>query len=276
MNLTISEHTIPFSAEAGEEIFAIADIHGRSELLTALFETIAATERVPGLQRIVVLLGDLIDRGPDSLGCLDLAIEAKERTGADIVDALCGNHEQMLLTAIIQDDRTLRRHLGFRNWLGNGGTKVVEELLDQGHSARTPADIREALGPERLRFLEGLSIHRTSGEILLVHAGLNPFIDLTTFLAEPVDVDFSRLEEEDHWAWIRGRFLDHKPFEHGQRGHHGYFVVHGHTPPAYEVLSLEEQLAHDRLNLDGGSYGTGRARMARITGYQVTFYEVGA
>jgi serine/threonine protein phosphatase 1 len=270
MNLTIFEHSIPFPARAGEEIFAIGDIYGRSELLTALFGVVAATERVPGLQRIVVLLGDLIDHGPDSLGCLDLAIESKDRTGADIVDALAGNHEQMLFATIVMDGQIHRRKTAYGNWLKNGGMKVVNDLLDEGHSAKTLSDLRDALGPRQVPFLEGPSKHRTSGEFMFVHAGLNPYADLDQFLAEPIDIDFRELEGRDHWAWVRNPFLASNPTEHGKRGHHGFFVVHGHTAPNYEWFHVAEQLCIDRLNLDAGSYATGCARMARIIGQKAT------
>jgi serine/threonine protein phosphatase 1 len=120
MTMAISQHVLPFAARPDEEIFAIGDLHGRSDLMKALFEIIAKTPRAPGCRRTVVLLGDLIDRGPDSLGCLDLAIEAKNRTGADLVDALAGNHEQMLLATIVLDGQIHRRKTAYGNWLKNG------------------------------------------------------------------------------------------------------------------------------------------------------------
>jgi serine/threonine protein phosphatase 1 len=274
MTITISQHVLPFAARPDEEIFAIGDLHGRSDLMKALFEVITKTPRAPGCRRIVVLLGDLIDRGPDSLGCLDLAIEAKERTSADTVDTLAGNHEQMLLATIVLDGQIHRRKTAYGNWLKNGGMKVVNDLLDEGHSAKTPSDLRDALGPRRVEFLEDLSKHRTSGEFMFIHAGLNPYANLDQFLAEPIDVDFRELEEQDHWAWVRDPFLAFNPAEHEKRGHHGYFVVHGHTAPNYEWFPVAEQLCLDRLNLDAGSYATGRARMARIIGSELNFYEV--
>ena len=61
-------------------MFAVGDIHGRSDLLAALIDEAA---REPKLRdrRAIVFLGDLVDRGPDSLGAIDLAM-ARRRASA--------------------------------------------------------------------------------------------------------------------------------------------------------------------------------------------------
>ena len=70
--------SLPLSVSPEAEIFAVGDIHGRSDLLAALIDEAA---REPKLRdrRAIVFLGDLIDRGPDSLGAIDLAMAAKAR-----------------------------------------------------------------------------------------------------------------------------------------------------------------------------------------------------
>ncbi|HYA72704.1 MAG TPA: metallophosphoesterase, partial [Roseiarcus sp.] len=75
MSIVVDRHAfvLPRSGAPDVEIFAIGDIHGRADLLAALLEE-AAREPRRAPRRAIVFLGDLIDRGPDSLGAIDLAI----------------------------------------------------------------------------------------------------------------------------------------------------------------------------------------------------------
>src|SRR5271155_4522451 len=89
------EFALPFAGSLDKEIFAVGDIHGRTDLLAALIDE-AAREPKRREKRAIVFLGDLVDRGPDSLGAIDLAIGAAARIGADEEIALMGNHEAMM------------------------------------------------------------------------------------------------------------------------------------------------------------------------------------
>src|ERR1700678_3222861 len=87
--------SLPLGVSPEAEIFAVGDIHGRSDLLVALIDE-AAREPKRRDKRTIVFLGDFVDRGPDSLGAIDLAMAAKARVGADETIALMGNHETMM------------------------------------------------------------------------------------------------------------------------------------------------------------------------------------
>ncbi len=134
-----------------------------------------------------------------------------------------------------------------------------------------PEDLDELLAaargslPERVRlWLESLRPSWRSGDLLFVHAGVNPRFGLEAFLAAPWNMPLARLDEDRHWAWVRWPFLNHRP---GPDGFGGLFVVHGHTPnDAGRASSHEEQIARYRLNLDAGSGVTGVAKMAIIRG----------
>jgi serine/threonine protein phosphatase 1 len=109
----------PAPGLATRPIFAIGDVHGRLDLLTALHARIRAIVAAEKLQNaLVVHLGDYIDRGPHPLDCLMLALagangsDAGERDaagsgagGSGVADpvpskiesiALAGNHEQFM------------------------------------------------------------------------------------------------------------------------------------------------------------------------------------
>ncbi|PZQ94674.1 MAG: hypothetical protein DI533_21725 [Cereibacter sphaeroides] len=266
MHVTERSFEIGFVCDPSEELIAIGDIHGYADLLDELLDQIAKISPVPGRVRTVVLLGDLIDRGSQSLRALDLAIGAAERLGCVVV-GLLGNHEQFLRVALEEIDGI--SDLAAATWVRNGGGAVIQEL-----AAEFPGkdlDVPTALGAARLMWLKSLQSHYESGDVIAVHAGLNPTISRAEFLSQNWLVNFRMLDEDAHWAWVREPFLDHTPAPGA--GHHGMFVVHGHSPPHYEPAQLEEQVRRARVNLDGGSYSTGRARMLRIVGHQATLFE---
>jgi serine/threonine protein phosphatase 1 len=269
MSVEIASETfrLPRAVEPGVEIFAVGDIHGRVDLLDALLEVAERTPREADTRRIV-FLGDLIDRGPDSLGALGLAIESGERIGADETIGLMGNHETMMRLAL---DRATPERVAIdalRTWGANGGERVLAQFVAARRPPRNLVELRAeamaSLPPRIERWLEDLRPHARSGDLLFVHAGVHPRFPIENFLAAPWNIPLSRLDENRHWAWIRAPFLDHQP---GERGWNGAFVVHGHTPDDGRANALHaDQIKRFRLNLDGGSAVTGVARMGIFRG----------
>ena len=87
-------------------LYAIGDVHGRLDLLTAMHAAIAAEiERDGVADWRIIHLGDYVDRGPDSKGVLDFLVE---RAAADQrVITLAGNHDVGFLDFL--DDAGQRR-----------------------------------------------------------------------------------------------------------------------------------------------------------------------
>ena len=235
--------SLPLSISPEAEVFAVGDIHGRSDLLAALIDEAA---REPKLRdrRAIVFLGDLVDRGPDSLGAIDLAMAAKARAGADEAVALMGNHEAMMRLAL--DPTTPRDDAidALDTWIANGGDRTMAEFVKTDEAPENlDALLKIARGalPERVRsWLESLRASWRSGEVLFVHAGVNPQVELEAFLAVPWNIPLDQLDEDRHWAWVRWPFLQHRP----RKGFGGFFVIHGHTPnDARRDPSHEDQIA---------------------------------
>jgi serine/threonine protein phosphatase 1 len=91
--------------------FIVSDLHGHRERL----ETALSKLKFSPQQDRLISVGDLIDRGPDSPGCLDLLQEPW-------FWAVRGNHEQMLIeTEAAQTDALWSR------WLMNGGSWVLQQ-----------------------------------------------------------------------------------------------------------------------------------------------------
>jgi serine/threonine protein phosphatase 1 len=177
-----------------------------------------------------------------------------------------GNHEAMMRLALDPATPWDDAIDAFEIWLGNGGDRTVAQFPD----APEPTDdldallaqARASLPPRVLTWLSSLRASWRSGQVLFVHAGVNPALDLESFLAAPWNVPLASLDEDRHWAWVRWPFLEHRP---AADGFSGYFVFHGHTPnDARRDASHADQIARFRLNLDAGSAMTGIAKMAVI------------
>ncbi|WP_299844276.1 metallophosphoesterase [uncultured Jannaschia sp.] len=230
-HVSLPPRTLPGALPDSLEVFAIGDIHGQADLLAGCLEVIARTPRALGTERLVVFLWDIIDRGPDSLRAIDLAMDAAHVANADQSVLLPGNHELALLEAIDHDPET---------WLANGGKTVMREIDPQWD--RTPWRharelLRTAIPRRYVVAIETAPSHLRIGDLLFVHAGLAPCTPDDIHLARNCPVD-----DDTHWAWIRNEFLtwqggwDVDP-ETGQRWIGPTVVVHGHTPAVRTSLA---------------------------------------
>jgi serine/threonine protein phosphatase 1 len=245
----------------GETVFVVGDVHGCTPLLAAMLDGIAGLAAGVATPKRLVFLGDLIDRGPDSIGALRRWAMAEPAPGIARVERLMGNHEQLLLLACGEagpEAAEAARDL----WLSlDGSTMLAEMRAGTGRPAAVPdaALLRDALGEAVVARLRALRSHLALGNLVFVHGGLDPAQDSAAFLALPWKTLAARPR---HWAWITGGFLDWKG------GFGGRLVVHGHTPPAkqrpFTGLENPHVLAEDRLNLDGGSAVTGLVVGAQI------------
>jgi serine/threonine protein phosphatase 1 len=240
-----SHPAVPFDAH----IFAIGDCHGHVAELRSLLDHI---DSLPsnGASRTLVFTGDLIDRGPDSLGCVRLAMDARARCDKRIL--LPGNHEIMLIEAFRDP------HLA-GTWYHNGGEAFLEEV---DPNALLPVDralatLEAALPDGFVRLIEQGPIHYRHGALTFVHAGINPHIPISRFFAED---RFSTVPFEMHWAWIREPFLS---WTRGWEGDPHHIVIHGHTPATDDFISTPEDASrlldriatHHRVVIDAGSAG---------------------
>lgn len=248
----------PFSIR-GETVFAVGDIHGCAAELRALLDTIAELAKAASGQRRLIYLGDMIDRGPDSAGVLELWAEKSEDRGVDRIDRVMGNHEIMMMLSVIGGPHA---HKAETMWLSKrmGGQKLLDQMAARVGRPADRADqalLQAALGQRVFQRLFDMRSHVTLGNTVFVHGGLDPHADLDEFLTRPWTV-FT----EARWAWINHGFLDWKG------GFGGTLVVHGHTPPdkhkAISGMADPHLFEGDRLGLDGGSARTGIVTAAEI------------
>ena len=109
-------------------VYAVGDVHGRNDLLQTL---VAGIRRDGGNSKpFVVMLGDYVDRGPDSKGVLDFATAPHE--DIDFV-WLKGNHDDMLVDAWLPGHGD-----AFGHWFRNCGG--VATLASYGWTPGNDAD----------------------------------------------------------------------------------------------------------------------------------------
>jgi serine/threonine protein phosphatase 1 len=244
---------------AGETLFVVGDVHGCTALLSAMLAGIGTLLPEAAALPHLIFLGDMVDRGPDSIGSLRLWAAAEQVPGIARVTRLMGNHEQLLLLA---NDDGPEAAEARAIWLRSSGETMLAELraaVGDAHAMPSQALLAAALGPDVMTRLHALRSHLLAGNLVLVHGGVDPDVPLETFLALPWR---SLAARPKHWAWITAGFLDHAG------GFAGRIVVHGHTPPAKQRpltgLADPHVLHQYRLNLDGGSAVTGIVAGAQI------------
>ena len=111
-------------------IYAIGDVHGRADLLGEMFSAIDDNLRAyPIKQAVQVLLGDYIDRGPNSREVIDALIVAQ---AAHAMVYLKGNHESYAVQ-FLSDPSVLSE------WKQVGGMQHVTVLWSKAFHPRRPA-----------------------------------------------------------------------------------------------------------------------------------------
>jgi serine/threonine protein phosphatase 1 len=238
----------PFSL--GETVFAIGDIQGCAEELAALLGAVTTLAREQRGSRRLIYLGDVIDRGPNTISALRLWAEDAAAHGVDRVDRIIGNHEIVMLLAMAGGPHAAEAEA---KWLNMGGRKALEEMRRAVGDPNAKPSYQlgaVAFGEEVMRLLLIQRGHLRIGNTLFVHGGLDGQADQKAFLAPPWTA-FT----DAGWAWINKGFLD------WQGGFGGTLVVHGHTPPTkhWPLTHMPDPhlFLHDRLGLDGGSTVTG-------------------
>ena len=135
-------------------MFAIGDVHGCSIALRRLDAELGFRP-----SDTVIMLGDYVDRGPDSKGVLDYLIGLQSR--CQLV-SLRGNHEIMMLRA--RDDRSV-----LTEWLGCGGDATMDS-----YQCRTFDGIPDS----HWQFLNSTVAYHKTRTDFFVHANAYPDCDL--------------------------------------------------------------------------------------------------
>jgi serine/threonine protein phosphatase 1 len=214
----------------GLRAYAVGDVHGRLDLLNRMLATIEADLEASAPKRAVLLfLGDIIDRGPQSAQSIERLRTYRHPRLRTLF--LAGNHEEVLLR-LLNGERGI-----LQSWLKFGGTQCLASYGIDAKAIRTLPErdalklIRQTIPESHRAFIASFADTLQLGDYLFVHAGIRPAIDLS-------------MQSQADLRWIRQPFLD-DPRDHG------FMVVHGHT------ISEEVVERPNRIGIDTGAYRTG-------------------
>lgn len=169
-----------------KRIYAIGDIHGQYDLFKK------ALSKIKGK---IVLLGDLIDRGPGAFETVEAAIKRKN------LIAVKGNHEEMLLSDYDNGFLSDFYSLPNTNFTYNGGTQTIESYIRNGY---------DSFPRKHIRFYKNMKDYYETDHFIFVHGGIPPG-------KQPSECD------PDDLRWIRGEFI-RSNYDWGK------MVIFGHTP----------------------------------------------
>lgn len=156
-------------------VYAVSDVHGHLDALKRALEIIDL-DGDPGAS--LVLLGDYVDRGPDSRGVLELVRALQQRHGERVV-ALLGNHDCWLLDWLDADDEDygwLHSDVGFLTVHSFVPEEVIDAIPTSATGAQINATIKRELTErhgELIAWLRGLPLLHEADHAIYVHAGVD-------------------------------------------------------------------------------------------------------
>ena len=211
--------------------FAIGDIHGCDEALDCLLTDIDPTE-----EDTFIILGDVIDRGPNSRRTIELLLGLKRISNLILI---MGNHEEMLFEALQRGPRGLKTS----RWMQHGGIPMLASYGGQVEDIPT----------FHLDFLaDGLPYYETETDIF-VHANLDEDLPL-----EQQSIDSLR------WRHLSG---DEQPHCSGKRVICGHTPMHSGIPQVFDGWVGIDTFAYGGMFLTAINIDTDEIHQANQRGY---------
>ena len=181
-------------ADNVERVVAIADVHGAYEAMVETLGNVGILDENlawAGGESYLVIVGDLLDRGPRSRDALDLLmrLEGEAETAGGKVQVLIGNHESMNMigdlryvskseyAAFADEETRQQRERWFSAWSRRVGRGLpgqrqrFDSTFPRGYFA-----LREAFGPEGVygKWLLEKNVIAVVNGTAFVHGGLPP------------------------------------------------------------------------------------------------------
>jgi hypothetical protein len=248
-------------------LFVVGDVHGHRDVLVGLLreaELLDTGERWTGGEAVLWLVGDLVDRGPDGIGTIDL-VRRLELESEGRVRCLLGNHEAFLLSVhLVGAEETAFPGTTFADvWLANGGVH---------------RDLR-SLTPEHVEWLGARPAIAREDDWLLLHADTDAYRGYGRSVDEVnarvalvlASGDPAALDELLEALCDRLRLNERTVVDSMLATFGGSRIVHGHTPIA-SVLGRDPRAIHEPLassdgrvlNVDHCLFGGGPGFVTRL------------
>ena len=214
------------------DVIAVGDIHGCAELYELFLDHVRYSKAT------VILLGDLIDRGPNDMAVLNRTrdlLQDPESWGLQSFYVLRGNHEKMFMDAV--------DGYGVGLWAQNGGDYQNLDNLAYHED-----------------WISQLPIYMTVGETMFVHAGIYPGHNPAKVIADG---------GADELVWMRNPFITYGP-EFYAWSDNLKQIVFGHTPLQ---APMPYRIPHG-VCIDTGAYFTGVLTSYNVTRNTFFSYEL--
>ena len=228
--------------EQADTVYVVGDIHGCHKELIHLQNKIEKDAKKRSGAKLLIYLGDYVDRGPAVMDCIQSLIDFRPHDFSIIY--LLGNHEQMLLDFLAEKKSSLYI------WLGNGGLETlrsygnkmdgyIDETMELQYDERIRDNFLRLLPSSHKDFFHQLQLSYEWENYFFVHAGIDPDTPL-------------HKQKKDTLLWTRDpKFLDSKKqFEK--------IIVHGHTPGNSIIRK------NNRICLDTGVFFSGKLSCIKI------------
>ena len=221
--------------------FVVGDVHGYPETLARLLREAGLVDaglRWSGHDARLWLVGDLVDRGPDGIGAIDLVMRLEREAP---VRCLLGNHDAALLAAAAARE--------------SGADSRYWATWMEGR----PPDGVARFRPEHAAWIKGLPAVARDGDWLLLHADTDRYLRLGRSVSEICATVSATLTTGDQ-ASLRALvdILSHRHSLHDPTAVDrlletlgGTRIVHGHTPIAF-VTEADPELVVEPLVYGGG------------------------
>lgn len=231
-----------------QALYVIGDVHGCLRQLREMERRIIErAAQFPDREHVIVLVGDMIDRGPQSAEVIDHVMSP---LGGNLRRlAIVGNHEETMLEALESPESAA-------DWLSFGGHETLKSYgAGEIPRLQSRADFRQfrrmmdfLVPPDHLEWLRGLPKSIRWRDFFIAHAGVRPGYDLGEQSLRDL-------------IWIREPFLSSDE-------DFGAVVVHGHTPIARPARF------RNRIAVDTGCFASGCLSAVLLDRDKVRFLSV--
>jgi hypothetical protein len=211
-------------------VYAVADLHGCRKQWDEIHNFLKADDKL-------FILGDCIDRGIGGLAILKEALDDPRIT------VLCGNHEDMMVEALEEEEAFGNHDYWGWRWFQNGGNITYDEWQEAGRDFRW-------IGRIRALPLWAEYTNQDGDKIIMSHSGVTPKLGFNIESCSRKSL-----------LWDR----DHLNAKHWHRNDNE-FHVHGHTPillmPFFKNKDVEIEPGAlwycdgHKINIDNGGVWT--------------------
>ena len=231
--------------------YVCSDLHGEYPAYQAIIDQLKEKDKL-------YILGDVIDRGPDGIKILQDIMKRKEKGQ---VEFLIGNHELMMVQALILGDKTQEKNWTSKENSGEVTKKAFEKL--------SPADqnsIKEFL----LDSYVYKNIDVDSQQVHFVHAKAvqDENDNSNKTVREMLTEGKEKLMETAVWSRGVNSLMSSEP--HPESAKKGTFTVIGHSPTDNNLIKYK----NGYLNIDCGAGNGAIASLVNLTKGFVRYFNV--